>query len=531
MGDTRYRAHYERVKRAADPLSELDRMEDDDLIQALAGGSADVESQYFMNVLASEALNRVRRARIVQQHIAEGVCALDGQGRVSSANPAAQRMLGFTEAELRGKLMYKMCGRYAAGDHDHVCAFMRVFEDGTPVDHSEERFLRADGSAMDVAYTAAPILADGAVAGAVVAFRDVGGALVAKRHLEESEARYRSLFENSADLIISVDLEGRVTALNPAGVRLTGYDEQALRGMRILPFIRAEDQARARGILRRVLDGETERDEFEALDAKGRPRLLEVMGVPIVVDGSVVGMHGVARDVTRARKTEAQLRASEISHRVAAEGLRDEAVVTLSPQGAITSWSRGASDLLGWTSAQVLGAPYAMLFAPDEATTGVPERELSKATRLGEAPIDESRRRADGGTCLARGALRCVRHEGGAVAGFALVLRADRPGVLVVRGDIIESASVEAAEILVRPAEALRSTPLPALLSPEASHDLEDALSAARRGETPRRVHADLLPAGDSPPARIDIDAHPLAEPGDAARWVLLLWRDSGGRT
>lgn len=528
MGDTRFQAHYDRIKRAEDAAREIYAMDDEGLIQALAAGSADLESQYFMNILASEALNRIRRARLVEQHIAEGVFALNDEGRIVSANPAAQALLGAIEAELRGRLLGDLCERHASGDSTHVCAFLRVYEDGRTVSHSEERFLRHDGRGIDVAYTAAPILDEGLVIGAVVAWRDVSESMQWKRRLVESESHYRSLFEHSSELIVTIDSDGRITALNPAAERATGYRSRDVIGMRVLPFVTAEDQARAQTALSAVFAGEKTEGLFDIIDARGEKRVLDVISVPVLVDSKVVGVHAVARDVTDTRRLEAELRQSEMHHRLAAEGLRDEAVIFLSPGGTILSWSPGATSIFGWQEDQVRGASYAILFSPKMAAAGLPQEQLREALRAADIPINGEHVRSDGTPVRAQGRLRCVRGTEGDVAGYVAVLRRkphENEGTVVVRGKSIEAASLVFGGLVGSTPADLVGRPIFDLVHPEDRARLENAFEVAEQGEA-LEVELRLLGSGNTP-RRVMVDVRCLDAGSDWRRWVLLCREDA----
>lgn len=522
MGDTRFQAHYDRLRRAEDATREMYSMDDEALIQALAGGSADPDSQYLMNILASEALNRVRRARLVQQHLAEGVFALDGEGRIMSANPAAQQMLARVEAQLRGIHLYDLCDQHLSGDRDHVCAFMRVYEHGKIVEHSEETFVRADGALVEVAYTAAPVVADDLVAGVVVAWRDVGRLLEWQRRIVESEARYRSLFEHSSEIIVSVDLDGRVTAVNPAAERVTGYRAEAVVGMRVLPFVRQQDRARAEASLEAVMSGQTTEGVYDVIDAHGGTRTLEFINVPIVVGSRVVGVHAVARDVTESRRHERELEESEMRHRLAAEGLRDEAVIFLSPTGTILSWSPGAFQIFGWREGEMRGASYARLFARDEPDAEAPERQLERAV-AGDLAIQEDVVCADGQRVGVSGVLRSVRGTTDTVAGYVLVLRR-RPhedeGTVVVRGDLIEAASAVFARHVGSTPTRLVARPFQDLLHPDDRERMRRTMQDCGEGQS---VETELrLLALEGEPRRMAAEVRCLDAGAGEPCWVIL---------
>lgn len=103
---------------------------------------------------------------VVLDNIREGLYIVDGDGLLTYMNPAASKMLGWTEDELRGKSMQ-------ASVHYQRC-------DGTPIEatgHSAgacgEALTRKDGTVFPVEYSVAPIRSASSAAGAVVVFSDI----------------------------------------------------------------------------------------------------------------------------------------------------------------------------------------------------------------------------------------------------------------------------------------------------------------------------------------------------------------------
>ncbi|MEP6671308.1 MAG: PAS domain S-box protein [Chthoniobacter sp.] len=124
------------------------------------------------------------------------------------------------------------------------------------------------------------------------------------RRLEQSEQRYRSLFEHNPDAVYSLDREGRFLAFNAAGEVLTGYPTEDLL---LSPFQRVlmpEDHARAERDFARVLTGEPTCSELNLAGGDGRRRRAKVTSLPIIVDGEIVGAFCIAQDVTQRRESE-----------------------------------------------------------------------------------------------------------------------------------------------------------------------------------------------------------------------------------
>jgi PAS domain S-box-containing protein len=114
--------------------------------------------------------------RIVVDNMGEGLYALDGDGLVTFVNPAASKMLGWTETELRGRSMHETV-HHQRGDATELpsseCPILRVADTGRPVRISDDAFVCRDGTVLPVAYSAAALGNGAANQGVVVVFRDI----------------------------------------------------------------------------------------------------------------------------------------------------------------------------------------------------------------------------------------------------------------------------------------------------------------------------------------------------------------------
>ncbi|MDX6530238.1 MAG: hypothetical protein QOH41_2528 [Blastocatellia bacterium] len=154
--------------------------------------------------------------------------------------------------------------------------------------------------------------------------RDISERIRAEKQLVESEERYRELVENATDLVYTLDLTGRYTSLNRAGLELTGYTlAEALR-MNIADVIGPSDAARVRERIAKNLAGEQQPDFELEIHSKDRSRIiLDISSRVIYQDGVAVGIQGIGRDITRRKLAEEELRKSREQYELAVEGSND----------------------------------------------------------------------------------------------------------------------------------------------------------------------------------------------------------------
>ena len=126
--------------------------------------------------------------------------------------------------------------------------------------------------------------------------------------------RYRRLLENSNDMILTMDLRGVVTAANPAAERILGFSPEELVGTNIMERLAPGELERAGALFARVAAGaDSVREEFEHVARGGHRVFLDVSAYPIEQDGQLVGLEGIARDVTEQRALREAL-AHQASH-------------------------------------------------------------------------------------------------------------------------------------------------------------------------------------------------------------------------
>lgn len=137
--------------------------------------------------------------------------------------------------------------------------------------------------------------------------------------LRESEERYRDLFENSNDLIQSIDDEGRFLYVNQAWLNVLGYTTDEVEQLSIFDIVHPHRLPHFMNTLEQVRTGEVR--IIETTFVTHRQTYIEVEGNinSKIQNGQVVSMRGIFRDVT-ARK---QAQAAEREQRAFAEALLD----------------------------------------------------------------------------------------------------------------------------------------------------------------------------------------------------------------
>lgn len=143
-----------------------------------------------------------QRNKLVFEALGEGVYGMDMSGNVMFVNRAAERILGYSEADLLGKHSHEIF-HYARSDgskyHSKDCNIYATSKDGKVRRIADKVFWKKDGSSVPVEYMATPVIEDGKIAGVVIAFQDITDRLGLERGLikakEDAEAANRAKSE------------------------------------------------------------------------------------------------------------------------------------------------------------------------------------------------------------------------------------------------------------------------------------------------------------------------------------------------
>ena len=182
-----------------------------------------------------------------------------------------------------------------------------------------------------------------------------------EKALQQSEARFRDLFENANDLIYTGDLQGNFTSLNKAGEIITGYSEAEFCRLSFADMVAPEHLENARrNFSVKVKHGTPTAYQLEIITKNGRRVSLDLSSRVVYRAGEAIGIQGSGRDVTDRRRAEENLRESEERYRVVTESASD-AIITISPEQTILFVNAAAENIFGYAAAEMLGKPLAML--------------------------------------------------------------------------------------------------------------------------------------------------------------------------
>jgi PAS domain S-box-containing protein len=252
---------------------------------------------------------------------------------------------------------------------------------------------------------------------------------IARRaQIEESLRRERETLEvtlaSIGDGVIATDTTGRVTFLNTVAERLTGWPLEEAKNQPFERVFRIVNQYTGRPVenpVAKVLQsggivGLANHTVLITRDGQRVP--IDDSGAPVRrAQGELIGIVVVFRDVTERKRAEV-----ERAWLASIVGGSDDAIVSKTLNGIVTSWNSGATRVFGYEASEIIGKPITTIVPPELHSE---EMEILARLRRGErvdhyetVRIEKDRRRSDVSLTVSP-----VKDEGGAIIGASKIAR------------------------------------------------------------------------------------------------------------
>ena len=284
--------------------------------------------------------------RAVFENIQEGIFLLDPEDlTILAANSALLSMFGFAAQPEVGTVNF--VDFIHPEDRPGALENMRRVVIDDPRSVNRYRCTRLDGSPLWVETLGTPMPFRGRMVD-LVAVTDVTARVEAERELSESEARLRAIIEGAQDSIFIKDPEGKYVLGNAAMGRLLGVPREEIPGKTDVDFFGARTAALIAGLDRRVLKGDSLEEEVTK-SIRGEVHHFHTIKAPLRnAEGAIVGLCGIARDVTDRRRQAEALKASEERFRHIVENSSDFFFYVHDPQGNFKYISPGVESVMGY---------------------------------------------------------------------------------------------------------------------------------------------------------------------------------------
>lgn len=229
-----------------------------------------------------------------------------------------------------------------------------------------------------------------------------------EQRFEESEERYKDLFDNASDLIHILTAEGKILYVNNAWKQTLGYDEEEHKGESVYFFVCSKDRERFRQFRNELLEGKAAHEviRLSFMTKDGREIIAEGNVSVKMRDGKPEYTRGIFRDVTRRVLNEEKLHYYTQQVLEREEKLQQlvksapDAIIVVNEEDVITVWNPKAEDIFGWEAAEVVGKDLSDTIVPpqhrDAHRRGMQRLLNTGETRVLNRTIEVTALRKDG---------------------------------------------------------------------------------------------------------------------------------------
>ena len=288
------------------------------------------------------------------------VYVTDAEGRITFYNRAAIELWG--HAPPSGALwcgswrIYRPDGTLLPHDQ---CPMAIALKERRAVRDVEAVLERPDGVRIPFAPHPTPLFDEaGRMTGAVNMLVDLR-----ERHRHEQDATHlAAIVSSSDDAIISKTLDGVIRSWNAGAEHIFGYKAEEIVGRHITTLIPLELHHEEEEIIAKLKRGEPIKHyETVRLTKEGR-RIDIALTISPIRDarGEVVGASKVARDISERKRNEVAL-----ARLAAIVSSSDDAIISKTLDGKITTWNAGAERVFGYTAEEMIGRHITTLIPPE----------------------------------------------------------------------------------------------------------------------------------------------------------------------
>jgi PAS domain S-box-containing protein len=265
---------------------------------------------------AEEALREnEKKYRELVQHANSIILRFDTRGRITFFNEFSQSYFGYTEDEiLHQNIVGSIVPQTESSGRDLKAMFKNIVRNPWQYVHNENEVIKRSGERVWVAWTNKAILGHD---GNISEFLSIGMDITARRRatqaLQESEKRFRVLFEQAPEPFYINKMDGTLVDGNKAAEKMLGYKREELIGTKFLEIgiLSEQDVPKALNLMKQNQKGDpTGPDEFTLYRKDGVPVFTEISTIPVDIKGEEFVL-GIARDMTDHRQAQEALRLSE----------------------------------------------------------------------------------------------------------------------------------------------------------------------------------------------------------------------------
>ena len=183
--------------------------------------------------------------------------------------------------------------------------------------------------------------------------------------LEENRQIYKSLFEQNPQAVYSFDLQGNFLSANDSLSNITDCSVEELLKISFIPFIDPEDLESVYNHFVEATKGEIQNYNARFISSKGKKGSVNITNFPIIVNQKIIGVYGIARDITLELKAQQDLQRSKEELENVMNSSND-VICTVDENGVFQKVGAACEKVWGYTPDELIGMHYIDLVVSED---------------------------------------------------------------------------------------------------------------------------------------------------------------------
>jgi len=299
-------------------------------------------------------------------NVGRAVIATDMLGNVTYWNKAAEKTYGWSTSEAIGQNIINLTP--AEQSNEQAIEIMKKLSEGKTW-AGEFVVKRKDGSSFPALVTDTPILdSNGKLTGIIGISSDITERKQIQQKINESEKRFRAIFDQAPFAIALIDTKGHILISNLGLSKMIGYSLEELSEMTFsdftYPYDIDKDMKSFTDLMNRKINSYTMEKRY--LHKNGAIVWVNI-SVSLLSDanGNIIEVLGMAEDITERKNSEELLQESEERYRTFFENSMDGILLT-SPNGKTVSANLAACKMFGYTENELINLGRSVIVDPSD---------------------------------------------------------------------------------------------------------------------------------------------------------------------
>jgi len=277
------------------------------------------------------------------------------------------------------------------------------------------------------------------ISGIRITLIDVTEKVEARKKIEESEKRFRSLTESIPQLIWETDAEGNSLFTSAKWFEYTGIEPSKEHSWK--QIVHPDDfDENTRMWQHALTTGEIYRCDVRMLRKDGIYRWHTVIGEPVFgPDDKIIKWVGAFTDIHTEKaftheleqqvtartieliKINESLQKSEERYHLMVDEVQEYAILYLNPNGIVENWNAGAEKIKGYKADEIIGKYFAVFYTEEDQINNLPQNLLQLARENGKVIHEGWRAKKNGDLFWASVVITAVHNKHGEIVGFSKV--------------------------------------------------------------------------------------------------------------